>query len=82
MSVRSKAKITTKNQLTLPAPVRKSLGVSAGDEVLFEEDIDGIRVRPIRAKKNPFTEFAGKYRIGAGYTLDEVNAFVRGLRGK
>ena len=35
------AKLTSKNQITLPANVRKSLGLSAGDKIDFIPDNAG-----------------------------------------
>jgi len=36
------SRLTTKAQTTIPQPVRTALGLTAGDEVLYE--IDGARV--------------------------------------
>jgi bifunctional DNA-binding transcriptional regulator/antitoxin component of YhaV-PrlF toxin-antitoxin module len=44
MGNRFRAKLTSKNQLTLPAGVTAFLGVGAGDFVDFEVDDDGVRV--------------------------------------
>lgn len=45
MGNRFRAKITSKNQLTLPAGVSAFLHVGAGDFVDFEVGDDGVRVR-------------------------------------
>ena len=39
------SKLTRKYQATIPAPVRKALGLHAGDAIAFEMDEAGIRVR-------------------------------------
>jgi antitoxin PrlF len=36
-SVLAKSRVTKKYQATIPAPVRKRLGLKAGDSILFEE---------------------------------------------
>ena len=45
----STARITTTGQLTIPKPVRESLGVTQGDVVVFEEKNGEIVVRKATA---------------------------------
>uniref|UniRef100_E6Q5Y0 Putative Transcriptional regulator, AbrB family n=1 Tax=mine drainage metagenome TaxID=410659 RepID=E6Q5Y0_9ZZZZ len=80
MIVRSKATLTSKQQLTLPAAVRAALNVTAGDALMFEIGPDGVRVLPA-PRPNRFSAFAGRYRIGAGRSQKETNAWLRELRG-
>jgi len=52
------AKVTSKNQITIPADVRDAFGVEPGDELVFFRKLDGglgVRVR--------------KIRVGAGFGL-------------
>ena len=42
------ATISSKNQITLPADVRKRLGVRAADKIAFVIDEDGVRIEPAR----------------------------------
>ncbi len=52
------AKVTSKNQITIPADVRDAFGVEAGDELVFFRKLDGglgVRVR--------------KARVGAGFGM-------------
>jgi len=79
--VRSKAKITSKGQLTLPAAVRKALNVGAGDVVAFEIGPEGVTVRT-DLPEDRFAKFVGKYRTGRGQTADETNRWLRELRGR
>jgi len=79
--VRSKAKITSKGQITVPAEVRKALGVGRGDDILFVEHAGRITVTPA-SPVNRFTKFAGKYKTGAGRTRAQTVEFVRALRGR
>ena len=56
------AKITSKGQITIPAEIRRQLGVSTGDQLIFETDTHGeIQVR--RVERYPFEKFLG---IGTG----------------
>ena len=79
--VRSKAKITSKGQITLPATVRKALGVDRGDDIVFIEHAGRITVAPA-VEPNRFAKFAGKYRTGSGRTRAQSVEFVRSLRGR
>ncbi|MBO0683302.1 MAG: AbrB/MazE/SpoVT family DNA-binding domain-containing protein [Candidatus Dormibacteraeota bacterium] len=44
--MRRQAKLTSKGQITIPAPVRRVLGLRDGDQVVFEwqETDDGVAV--------------------------------------
>ena len=81
MEVRSKAKLTSKGQITLPAEVRRTLGVSRGDEVIFEIAAGQVTVIP-NPPENRFRRYAGRYRIGKGRTAAETDGLVRQLRGR
>ena len=81
MPVRSKAKLTSKGQITLPAEVRRTLGVTRGDEVIFEIAAGQVTVVP-NPPENRFSKYAGRYRVGKGRTAAETDLFVRRLRGR
>ena len=38
------AKVLPKGQITIPAAIRKKLGLQLGDKILFLEDGDGFRM--------------------------------------
>ncbi|MEO6913736.1 MAG: AbrB/MazE/SpoVT family DNA-binding domain-containing protein [Candidatus Baltobacteraceae bacterium] len=78
--VRSKAKITSKGQITLPATVREALHVGLGDVVTFEIQASGVRVVPERAPDR-FAAYIGKYRVGKGKSAAQVDRWLRDLRG-
>ena len=80
MEVRSKSKITSKGQLTLPRTVREALKVKAGDVVTFEVGPEGVRVFPERSPER-FDRYVGKYRVGRGRTASETNRWLADLRG-
>ncbi len=42
------SKIGTKGQATIPASIRKLLGLSAGDEVLFEQRNNTVMIRKVQ----------------------------------
>ena len=81
MTVRSKAKLTSKGQLTLPVLVRRTLGVGRGDEVIFEISAGQVTVIP-SPPENRFREYTGRFRIGKGQTAADTDAFVGRLRGR
>ncbi len=80
MNVRSKAKITSKGQITLPLAVRQRLGVAAGDVVLFELASDGIHVTRDR-EPGVFEKWAGRFRSGGGQTAAEIDQWLGTMRG-
>ncbi len=47
---------------------------------MFEIGPDGVRVLPA-PRPNRFSAFAGRYRVGAGRSPKETNAWLRELRG-
>lgn len=81
MKVRSKARITSKGQITLPIAVRQRLGVHRGDEVEFEISDERIVVIP-KHEAGRFDRYAGKFRIERGRTAAQTDALVRRLRGR
>lgn len=77
-----KAKVTSKGQLTIPKEVRRVLGVRAGDSLVFDMSEDGEEVR-VRVARKPvsFADYEGAWREGKGMSLEEVNEYMRELRG-
>jgi len=80
MEVRSKAKVTSKGQITIPLDIRQQLGVQPGDMVTFVRTDDGIRMTRDR-EPGVFTKWAGRLRIGRGQTAPEIDAWLRSMRG-
>ena len=75
-----KARITSKGQVTIPKAVRDALGLKEGDSLLFEVKGDEVRVRAFRSPVS-FADYAGAWSEGDGMSWDEVNDYVRDLRG-
>ncbi len=73
-----KSTVTTKGQTTIPRDIRKKLGISSGDVLLWDADADGVRIRPA---SQGFLQRRGTIRIGKGsITRDLVQA--RATRGR
>ena len=53
----SEATLTSKGQVTIPAEVRKAMGLSAGERVVFTQLDDGTTV--MRAKTRSILELEG-----------------------
>ncbi len=53
----SKAKLTSKGQITIPREVREQLGLKVGDKLLFEVEEDTIRLRVLKSR--PLGELKG-----------------------
>lgn len=70
------AKITTRGQITIPAEIRKKLGVKDGDKVIFIEESGRIIVEnaAMIALKNAQNAFAGEAeRLGLKTEQDVVD---------
>jgi AbrB family looped-hinge helix DNA binding protein len=59
-------KITSKRQVTFPASVLKSLGVSPGDRLEIIENADGFLIRPQRVDLSRLAPLRGKLAKGRG----------------
>lgn len=58
----SRSKLSSKNQLTVPVDILRSIGLTTGDEVEFSlNDAGFIEVKPVVSELNPVLELAGKY---------------------
>lgn len=59
------ATVTSKGQITLPAPLRQALHVGAGDRVRFELG-DGDRVAMTAVRRQDVTVFSGAFAGSVG----------------
>ncbi len=58
----STSKLSSKNQLTVPVDILRSIGLTTGDEVEFSvNDAGFIEVKPVISELNPVLALAGKY---------------------
>jgi antitoxin PrlF len=81
MKTQKQATITSKGQITVPLEVRKVLGVRAGDKLIFEEDENGIRVRPVRSQ-SAFSKYRGIGNPGIGSGRKGISRWLREMRGQ
>jgi AbrB family looped-hinge helix DNA binding protein len=78
----TRAKVTSKGQVTIPVEVRKSLGIKAGDHLRFEQH--GTEIRLVRdPEENVFEKWRG---IGTGFPIEgngreAIVRFFREMRG-
>lgn len=77
--MQTRAKITSKGQITIPLGVRKALGVKEGDRIIFEQNGTEIVVRPDR-QESRFAKYAGIGNPGIGKGREAVIRYVRTLR--
>jgi AbrB family looped-hinge helix DNA binding protein len=80
-AVEKQGRITSKGQITVPREVRRILGVSTGDRLLFESDGKDIHVRPVR-KKSTFSKYRGIGNPGIGSGKKNISRWVREIRGE
>jgi AbrB family looped-hinge helix DNA binding protein len=76
------AKITLRGQITIPAPIRKRLGVKDGDKVLFIEDNGRIIMEnaAMIALKNAQEAFSGEAKRLGLETEQDVVDLVKDVR--
>ena len=80
MSV-SKAKLLSRNRITIPAPVRKALELRKGDTVVFEVIEGGFVHLTVERQHDPLGKYAGALRQGQGKSLDTIVRELREERG-
>lgn len=56
------------------------MGIREGDSPLFDLDDGEVRVR-VERRPVSYADYAGAWRKGKGMSIEEVNAYVRDLRG-
>jgi AbrB family looped-hinge helix DNA binding protein len=80
-TVISRAKVTSKGQVTLPVALRKRLGVKPGDTLVFEMNGKGATVLP-EDPGNAFEKYRGIGTPGIAPGKKAVLAWVREIRGE
>jgi antitoxin PrlF len=79
--MQKQAKITSKGQITVPHEIRRALGVQSGDRLVFEDDAEGVRVRPVKMK-SPFAKYRGIGNPGIPSGKQAIRRWMRELRGQ
>ena len=77
--MQTRAKITSKGQITVPRAVRRALGVKEGDNLVFEENGDEMVVRPDK-RNSRFAKYMGIGNPGIGEGREAVIRAIRELR--
>jgi antitoxin PrlF len=72
----TRAKVTSKGQVTIPKSVRDALGLHAGDELLFRVE----RSRAVIAKTPDFLALAGTVAVPADKRVTPWDDIVRRTR--
>ncbi|MDP1809134.1 MAG: type II toxin-antitoxin system PrlF family antitoxin [Actinomycetota bacterium] len=71
----TKSVLSAKGQVTIPAPVRKALGLKPGDRIAYKIDKDRAELIPI---KGTILDAAGSIKPKTkGETLTEIRAAVK-----
>lgn len=70
-------KVTSKGQVTLPADLRKRLGLRTGDYLEVRESPEGYLLQK-HAPVSPFDRYAGHLREGERRGTDELLTELRG----
>jgi len=69
------ATLTSKGQITLPAPMREKLRLAAGSKVMFEEQADGSFV--VRKRSGDIRDLKGLLKTkGPSLTVEEMDEAI------
>lgn len=70
-------RVTSKGQVTIPQDVRRRLGITAGSEVEFEVEDDGVRL--VRRQENLGADLVAgmRGRARTSMSTDEIMALTR-----
>lgn len=83
MTTRQKlVRVQEKGQVTLPADVRRRLGIERGDLVAIIETPDGILITPQEVLATRALDRIGEALRGSGLTLEELIESGRDIRGE
>ncbi len=75
-------RIQEKGQVTLPADVRKRLGLKKGDLVSVTPTADGILITPQEVVANKLLDQIGQALKAQGLTLEDLIESGRQIRGE
>lgn len=74
--------MTSKNQFTLPAGISALMHIVPGDELTFNvNEEDGTVTVEGPSFEERARPWLGRWREGAGKTREEIDAWIRELRG-
>lgn len=75
-------RVQEKGQVTLPADVRRSLGLKKGDLVAVTQTDDGVLISPQRVVALKALDRIGEILRSQGASLDELMESGREIRGE
>ena len=76
------SRIQEKGQITIPAEIRKKLGLKKGDYVAFVETEQGVIISPQEVIAQEALDEIGQVLRGKGLTLENLIESGREIRGK
>ena len=74
--------VQEKGQVTIPAEIRKKLGLKKGDLVAFVETEQGVLISPQEVIASEALDQVGRILREKGLTLEELMESGREIRGK
>jgi AbrB family looped-hinge helix DNA binding protein len=74
--------VQEKGQVTIPAGIRKKLGLKKGDLVSFVETDEGVLIRPAEVIVSDALDEMGRALKAKGLTLEQLIDRGREIRGK
>jgi AbrB family looped-hinge helix DNA binding protein len=74
--------VQEKGQVTIPAEIRKKLGLKKGDLVAFVETEQGVLLSPQEVIASEALDQVGRILREKGLTLEELMESGREIRGK
>ena len=75
--MKSKAKVTSKGQVTIPIAIRERMGIRPGDQLEFDASGTGLRITKTR-ESSPFAQWRGVLKPIEGMSVDELLDEMRG----
>jgi AbrB family looped-hinge helix DNA binding protein len=80
-SLKKKARITSKGQITVPHDIRRALGVRPGDSLLFEQKGSEVHITPVKTQSR-FEKYRGIGNPGIPSGRRGIVRYFRRLRGR
>lgn len=71
------SKLSTKNQVTIPARVLRELGIKPGDELLVYVEDHRIIAEPVESRRERVMRYAGSMVYPKGYLEELRNEWER-----
>ena len=84
-SVLDMAKVTSKGQITIPASIRKAVGLREGDKVLFVHEDNGtisLRSSNLEALRAAQESFNGAAQEAGLKDIDDMVSLVKSIRAE